>query len=139
MKSLPFLALLLFLLSFAFTSANACTNFCVDEGYTYGACRETSESKGFCEGKDEEVYSFSPCTNFKRCCCGNETVSLEEASDVEESLPVANVSEEVSSQAPFVLGDFAQNIFLALLLLVAVLGLAVLVKKKAFSEEEKKD
>ena len=84
-------------------------------------------------GKNEDVYGFSSCENYERCCCGFE-VEEESSGDVEE-----NSSNDASSETVDK-GPLAENLFLPLILLVILLALAVLLKKKAFRrEEEKKD
>ncbi|HIH15386.1 MAG TPA: hypothetical protein HA360_00610 [Nanoarchaeota archaeon] len=132
MKRIIFLSFLLLILV-PLISAEDCDDFCLDKDYTYGACRETTENKGFCEGKNEDVYGFSSCENYERCCCGFE-VEEESSGDVEE-----NSSNDASSETVDK-GPLAENLFLPLILLVILLALAVLLKKKAFRrEEEKKD
>jgi len=129
-----FLLVLSFLFSLAFVSAGVCDDFCLDEGYEYGACRDTLENTGFCEGRDEDAYSFSSCVDFQRCCCGEDA---ENSSVEKEDAPAEALDKELTTK--FSLGDFAKKIFGSLLLIAVVLGLIILVKKKAFSEEKKEE
>lgn len=136
------LLLLVFVLStFDVSAAQSCTSFCKTKDYLHGVCRTTTES-GFCQ-TDEQVYGFSPCTNYKRCCCGNSEQSLKEDSNA-TSVQNETVSEAVPSansavQEDFHWGSFAQGIFWYLVVLVLLLGFAVFIKKEAFSQEHKKE
>ncbi len=82
-----FALLLVLLLIVPIVVADSCDDFCQDEEYDYGECRETTEDEGFCEGEDEDVYGFTYCEDLERCCCGNEEVEEEadEADDEEET------------------------------------------------------
>ena len=129
-KGFLFGIFVLLLLPLAF--AIECDEFCAGEGYNYGICRDTVEA-GFCEGNtDEKVFGFSQCTNVQRCCCGNDDGVLSED-------PVE------SEESNFSISTFAENIFWFLLAVVAILGIAVIISKVAFSdkdnkkEEDKKD
>ena len=121
------LGFILFLLQFAFVSADACDDFCVNTSYAYGACRETLEKEGFCEGEDEMVYGFSFCKDFERCCCGGEP-SLATALEVD-------ASEEMKNS----FGENARTMFGILFFIVVLLGLILLVRKKAFREDIKQE
>ena len=144
MKRLLFLIIVLFAFTSVFVSAENCHSFCVEKYYLYGACRSTSESKGFCSGKDETVYGFSECKDFQRCCCGNDPAN---APSIEEEVAVKedtdnNVEEVVASvetsSSAFSFGDFAERAFSPLFWLVVLLAVGVILKKKAFRKEEKK-
>ncbi|MDP3728453.1 MAG: hypothetical protein Q8R18_03275 [bacterium] len=132
MKTILFiLSIFLLLTLLPFVSADACDDFCIDTDYSYGACRETTEKNGFCEGNNEKVYGFSDCENYERCCCGFGEVE-ENSEDVEDSS-----SDEASSETAEK-GPLAENIFLPLVLLVVLLALGVILKKKVFRKEEEK-
>lgn len=126
--------LFLTLFSFSFVSATSCDSFCGDKGYDYGTCRETTEDLGFCEGRSEDVYGFSFCKNYERCCCGKDAnTSL--SKDSLGSSSTGDVTTTASS------GTFAEGIFWPLAILVVLLGLSVILKNKAFrtgrKDEEK--
>jgi len=107
--------------------ATECDEFCTEEGYDYGECRDTVE-EGFCEGNiNEDVFGFSQCTNIQRCCCGND----------DGVLPEDSVEETEGSD--FSVTAFAENIFWFLLALVAILGLIVIINKVAFDNKEKNE
>ncbi|MBS3162823.1 hypothetical protein J4467_02760 [Candidatus Woesearchaeota archaeon] len=113
------------LLLLPFALATECDDFCADEGYNYGECRDTVED-GFCEGNtNEKVFGFSQCTNIQRCCCGNDDGVVPE--------------ETVKEKSDFSVTAFAENSFWFLLAIVALLGLAVIINKVAFNDKEKKD
>ncbi|MBI5797512.1 hypothetical protein HZA98_01250 [Candidatus Woesearchaeota archaeon] len=132
------LLLVLVLSAFDVSAAQGCNSFCKTKDYLHGVCRATTES-GFCQG-DEQVYGFSQCTNYKRCCCGNSEQVLKEDSNV-TSVQNETVSETAPSsvQGDFHWGSFAKSIFWYLVILVLLLGFAVFIKNKAFFSEPKKE
>lgn len=127
----PLFLAFVFLLLVPFAVADdVCQTFCIENNYTYGACRATVE-EGFCEGiTTETVYSFSQCTNYERCCCGygvapdaNETVVNETA----EETVVADTEE--SEPSTIVQVPVAETLFWFLLILVGLLAVAYWTKK----------
>ena len=137
MKILVYILVLVLAFPFVF-AANECDSFCTDKSYDYGVCRSTVD-EGFCNGNSEEdVYSFSPCTDFKRCCCGygSETVPSN------ESVSNSSVGENTSSDIVPVLSSESKGVsktaFWILLVLVVLLGLAVW-WQKGFSDSGKED
>jgi hypothetical protein len=109
--------------------ATECDDFCKEQSYDYGICRDTVEA-GFCEGNtNETVFGFSQCTDIQRCCCGNDNGVV----------PVEETEEVVEEESNFDFGAFAENIFWFLLALVAVLGIAVIINKVAFNEKKDKE
>ena len=132
MKLFSFFFVFLFLLSnAAFVSANDCDDFCLEKEYAYGVCRETSETSGFCEGEDEDVYGFSACVDYERCCCGNEQ---DDSSSGDNSSTAEDSSAQNASPR-----SFSEQIFFPLAVVVILLALAVILKKKMFREEKKED
>ncbi|MSR86260.1 hypothetical protein EXS74_02600 [Candidatus Woesearchaeota archaeon] len=133
------LFLVFFTLTFLFVvSATSCDDLChIEKGYVYGACRETTEEEGFCAGKTEDVYGFSQCTDYERCCCGNDATNapLEE----EENTTNSATGEVVSSEVPDSSGFDPKSLFWPLIIVVGVLALGVFIKKKAFKDEDKKE
>lgn len=126
MKKVLILGLIVFLFV-PFVLAVECDDFCKEQSYDYGICRNTVET-GFCEGNtNETVFGFSQCTDIQRCCCGNEEEIIEEV--VDETPDVSNFS----------ISAFAENVFWFLLAIVAVLGLAVIINKIAFKEDKGKE
>ncbi len=108
--------------------ATECDDYCKEQSYDYGTCRNTVEA-GFCEGNaNETVFGFSQCTDVQRCCCGNE----------DEVLPVEDVV-ETEDESNFSVSAFAENVFWFLLAVVAVLGLAVIINKVAFGEKDSEE
>ncbi len=119
-----FLVVMLFS-SVLFVAGDSCDSFCLEKEYSYGACRETTENEGFCEGNDEIVYGFDTCENLERCCCG---YSAEES--------VSETSDEVVSTSSV---PTAQDAFWPLVVIVVLLALAVIIKQTAFREEKNKE
>ncbi|HLC22439.1 MAG TPA: hypothetical protein VJJ79_01565 [Candidatus Nanoarchaeia archaeon] len=114
MKTFIFLFIFFLLVPFV-AAADSCDAFCTMKEYDYGSCRETWES-GFCAGNSEEdVYSFSQCTDFERCCCGySGAVAAEnDTIDTVAGEPVCQVAVPV-----------AETLFWFLLILVMLLALA---------------
>lgn len=112
MKAFIFLFIFFLLVPFV-AAADSCDVFCTAKEYDYGTCRETWES-GFCAGNTEEdVYSFSQCIDFERCCCGY--------SDTVENSTVDTVAGEPVCQVAV---PIAETLFWFLLILVVLLALA---------------
>lgn len=136
MKRVVIVVFVLLLLNSFPVLGDACSVFCEEEGYDTGVCRKTTESKGFCEGKEEDVYGFSECTDFKRCCCRNggleETAIEENVSEENRNGVTGEVVAEDSVSA-------AEDFFIPLIVLVALLALGVILKKKIFREETQEE
>jgi len=133
MKRVSTLSVFVLLVAFvSLVSASDCDDFCADEGYDYGTCQETTETKGFCSGDDNEVvYGFSQCEDegLERCCCGYEddTASTSEASNL--TAGESGTTEPVEVNWP-------KALFLPLLVIVIILGALVYVLPKKKKDEE---
>ncbi len=139
------LILPLFLVFFTLTflsvvSATTCDDLCVEKGYVYGACRETTEENGFCAGKSEDVYGFSPCEDYARCCCGND-VNNAPLTDQENSTNslTGDATSSPSSDVPDSAGFSPKSLFWPLIVVVGLLALGVFIQKKAFKDGDKKE
>jgi len=89
---------LVLLLSFQVALASDCDDYCQDESYDYGSCKETTE-EGFCDGNDDDdVFGFEYCEDLERCCCGNDDGSDESTDDNTDDELEGNVVEENSEE-----------------------------------------
>lgn len=126
------LILLFLVLLLPLAIASECDDFCLEKEFDFGACRATTE-EGFCQGNSAEtVFGFSTCENYDRCCCGNvdETIVDDEENDSSSFVDL------YKDKSAF---DIAENMFWVLLVVVAILALAVAIKKKSSKKEEIKE
>ncbi len=124
--------ILLFILLLPLAVASECDDLCLEKGFDFGACKATIE-EGFCNGNSAEtVFGFSTCENYDRCCCGNVEGTVDETI-VDEGSSLVDLYKDKSAF------DIAENLFWVLLLIVAILALAVAIKKKSSKKEEIKE
>jgi hypothetical protein len=132
-----FLLLTIFLVPFVF--ADTCEQFCNDENYDYGICRQTTEA-GFCEGTDgEEVFGFDQCeAGFDRCCCGYGSLEQETTEDNETVLNQPQEGLEEQQIVSKTQRSIPENLFWFLLIVVLILAIANFMtpKKPTKVEEE---
>ena len=129
-------------IEFTLVDTEDCEDFCSDEGFDSGDCREADEDRETICYTDEEMYGFDHCItgSLERCCCSNEEEEEETVEDTTETNEtIEETTEETTTSTKYLnieignvyldKNDLPKIIFFELLLVVLILAIFVAFKK----------